>query len=116
MKIHLKQMIGVAAVCATLGLAPAAFASSEMHGSKSIEVNGQVEHVRVGEAPTGVTYKLGVVTPEGQVYLLFPSSSAQAAFKTAERLAGRDEWATVSGVLVQRDGLPGLRVGQIRKT
>ncbi len=116
MKIQLKQMIGVAAVCATMGLAPAAFASSAMHGAKSIEVNGQVEHVRVGETPTGVTYKLGVVTPEGQVYLLLPSSNAEAAFNTAERLAGRDQWATVSGVLVERDGLPGLRVGQIRKT
>ena len=116
MRFHLKQMIGVVAVCATMGLAPAAFASSEMHGANSIEVNGQVEHVRVGETPTGLTYKLGVVTPEGQVYLLLPSSSSEAAFNTAERLAGRNEWATVTGVLVQRDGLPGLRVAQIRKT
>jgi hypothetical protein len=116
MKMHPKQMIGVAALCATMGLAPAASAATAVHRAKSIEVSGQVEHMRVGETPTRATYRLGVVTPDGQVYLLLPSSSSEAAFKAAEGLAGRNEWATVSGVLVHRDGLPSLRVGQIRKT
>ena len=115
MRTRMKQMMGLAAVCATMGLAPAAFASSSATAPKSIEVNGQIEHLKVDTQNHGAISMLGLVTPEGQVYLLLPTKASKTAFNTAERLAGRDDWATVSGVLGRRDGYSALEVGEVTK-
>lgn len=113
MRTRMKEMMGLAAICATMGLAPAAFASSAATAPKSIEVNGQIEHMKVDTQTHGAVSMLGLVTPEGQVYLLLPDKASKAAFKTAERLAGRDDWATVSGVVGRRDGYSALEVGEV---
>ncbi len=115
MRARLKQMMGLAAIFASMGLAPAAFASSAATAPKSIEVNGQIEHLKVDTSHHGTISRLGLVTPEGQVYLLLPTKASSAAFNKAESLAGRDDWATVSGVVSRRDGFSALEVGEVTK-
>ena len=115
MKARVKETIGLAAICAMMGLAPAAFASSAATAPKSIEVNGQIEHVKVDTSQHGTVSMLGLVTPEGQVYLLLPTKASHKAFDAAERLANRDDWATVSGVVGRRDGYSALEVGEVTK-
>ncbi len=113
MKTTLKALMSTTALVATLGLSPAAFAASHARFSNSVEVDGQIEMVKVGTARNDRMRQLGVVTPEGQVYLLTQARNDRAAFKTADRLAGRDDWAKVNGKLVKKDGTLALRVSQV---
>lgn len=116
MKKVLSTLIGAATVVAMAGLPSAAFAAQSPSAGRALTVDGQVEMMKIDASRGAKKEALGVVTPEGLVYLLTPSRTAPAAYKKARNVASRQDWYEVSGRTGTKDGMPSLTVQKISET
>ena len=114
MKSKLNKVMGTATLVATLGLTSAVLAGTANTPPEAMTVRGQIDHVEIG-ASGAQQSQLGIVNPQGQIMVLTPVAGAQAAYKAAMRLADRDDWARVRGVISKKDGVISLSVEQVRK-
>jgi hypothetical protein len=115
MKGKLNKLMGTATMVAALGLTSAVFAGSANAAPEAMTVRGQIERVEIGATRGTQQAQLGIVNPQGQLMVLTPASGDTAAYKAAMRMADRDDWARVRGVVSKKDGVISLSVEQVRK-
>jgi hypothetical protein len=115
MKSKLNKVMGTATLVAALGLTSAIFAGPANTAPEAMTVRGQIERVEIGATHGAQQGQLGIVNPQGQLMVLTPAPGASAAYKTATRMADRDDWARVRGVVSKKDGVISLSVEQVRK-
>ena len=116
MKKAFSSMIGTMAVAAMVGLPSAVMAAPRPATSRALSVDGQIEQIQVNVRKGVKKDAIGVVTPEGVVYVLTPSRSTPAAYKEARKDAARQDWYEVSGRTGRKDGMPSLTVQKISET
>ncbi len=116
MKKAFSNMIGTMTVLAMVGLPSAVMASPRPANGQALSVDGQIEQIQVHVKKGVRKNAIGVVTPEGIVYVLTPSRTSPAAYKEAQRDAARQDWYKVSGRTGMKDGMPSLTVQKISET
>ncbi len=116
MKKAFSSMIGTLTVVAMVGLPSAVMAAPGRANGQALSVDGQIEQIQVNVRKGVKKDAIGVVTPEGLVYVLTPSRTAPAAYKKARKDAARQDWYEVSGRTGKKDGMPSLTVQKISET
>ncbi len=116
MKKAFSSMIGTLTVVAMVGLPSAVMAAPRPAAGSALSVDGQIEPIQVNVRKGVKRDAIGVVTPEGVVYVLTPSHKTPAAYKEARKDATRQDWYEVSGRTGTKDGMPSLTVQQISET
>ncbi len=116
MKKAFSTLIGTVAIAAMAGLPSAAFAAPSRATGRALSVDGQIKTIKVDVSRGVKKDALGVVTPEGFVYLLTPSRTTPEAYKEARKDADRQDWFKVSGRTGKADGMPSLTVQKVSET
>jgi hypothetical protein len=110
----LSTLLGTAALAAFLSL-PILARTAPVKPGDAVSVDGQIQHVKVDQTKGNQRKALAVVTMSGQLYLLKPDASFPKAFAKANRVADKDDWYKVRGVVSKKDGTLALTVSDVRE-
>jgi|GEM_PF-3191928 hypothetical protein len=121
MKTTFIKLLGGATLAATVGLSPALLAAQVSRTfPKALTIDGQIEIMKVGpeqqKAKNDLHRTLGLVTANGMYYELAVDPAAPKAFQEAEKMANRDDWFRVQGILEPKSGVPRVRVESVHRS
>ncbi len=121
MKTTFAKLLGGVTLAAMVGLSPALLAAQVSRAyPKALTIDGQIETMKVGpeqqKAKNDLHRTLGLVTANGRYYELAMDPAAPKAFQEAEKMANRDDWFRVQGLLESKSGVPRVRVESVHRS